>query len=71
MKVYKKSQSKMDILQKIIEQKKIEVSYSQSKISIEELKDSNYFSRPTLSLKENLKTKSGIIAEFKRSLHKV
>ena len=56
----------MNILDRIIERKKQEVAESKSKISIEELKSSEFFGRETFSLKETLKTKSGIIAEFKR-----
>jgi len=56
----------MNILDKIIEQKKQEVEFSKSKISVEELKDSAFFERATFSLKETIKTKSGIITEFKR-----
>ncbi|MPT31472.1 MAG: indole-3-glycerol phosphate synthase TrpC [Chryseobacterium sp.] len=56
----------MNILDKIIERKKQEVTEAKSKISIEQLKDSEFFGRPTLSLKKTLKSKSGIITEFKR-----
>lgn len=56
----------MNILDKIIERKKQEVAEAQSKIPIEQLKDSEFFGRGTLSLKETLKFKSGIITEFKR-----
>ena len=56
----------MNILDKIIAQKKQEISEAKSKISVEQLKDSDSFERKTFSLKETLKSKSGIIAEFKR-----
>lgn len=56
----------MNILDKIIERKKQEVTVAKSKISIAQLKDSEFFGRETFSLKETLKSKSGIIAEFKR-----
>ena len=56
----------MTILDKIIERKKLEIADSKSKISVEQLKDSKFFGRPTFSLKETLKLKSGIITEFKR-----
>lgn len=56
----------MNILDKIIERKKQEIADAKSKISIEKLKDSEFFGRPNFSLKETIKTKSGIIAEFKR-----
>lgn len=56
----------MNILNKIIRRKKEELAFSKSKISVQELKDSEFFGRKGLSLKETLKSKSGIIAEFKR-----
>lgn len=56
----------MNILDKIIERKKQEIKDSKSKISVTQLKDSEFFGRKTFSLKETLKSKSGIIAEFKR-----
>ena len=56
----------MNILDKIIERKKQEIADAKSKISVQHLKDSELFGRPTFSLKESVKNKSGIIAEFKR-----
>ncbi|QIY82467.1 indole-3-glycerol phosphate synthase TrpC [Chryseobacterium sp. NEB161] len=56
----------MTILDKIIKNKKQEVADSKSKKSVEQLKDSEFFGRETFSLKETIKSKSGIIAEFKR-----
>lgn len=56
----------MNILDKIIKRKKQEISDSKSKISLQQLKDSEFFGRETFSLKETLQSKSGIIAEFKR-----
>lgn len=56
----------MTILDKIIERKKQEVGKAKSKISLQELKNSEFFGRPTFSLKESVINKSGIIAEFKR-----
>ncbi|MGG5210423.1 indole-3-glycerol phosphate synthase TrpC [Chryseobacterium sp. MIQD13] len=56
----------MTILDKIIERKKEEIAVSMAKISTDHLKDSEFFGRPTFSLKESVKNKSGIIAEFKR-----
>lgn len=56
----------MNILDKIIERKKQEIADSKSRISMEQLKDSEFFGRKTFSLKETLKSKSGIITEFKR-----
>lgn len=56
----------MTILDKIIEQKKEEVATAKLRISFDRLKDTVFFGRPTYSLKESIKNKSGIIAEFKR-----
>ena len=56
----------MNILDKIIEQKKQEVAEAKKNISLEELKDAVIFDRKTFSLKESVKSGSGIIAEFKR-----
>jgi indole-3-glycerol phosphate synthase len=58
----------MNILDKIIEQKKIEVAERRSVTSIADLEKSELFSRPTFSLKQFLSddSKTGIIAEFKR-----
>lgn len=57
---------KMNILDKIIQRKKQEVANAKSHVSVQRLKDSAFFNRNTFSLKETIKTKSGIIAEFKR-----
>jgi len=56
----------MNILDKIIQRKKEEISLSKSKISVEQLKNSDFFTREKFSLKESIRSKSGIIAEFKR-----
>ncbi|GAB0157437.1 indole-3-glycerol phosphate synthase TrpC [Chryseobacterium sp. Alg-005] len=56
----------MTILDKIVERKKEEIKVSRSKTSVEELKNSRFFGRRPLSLKESIKNRSGIIAEFKR-----
>ncbi|SKB62406.1 indole-3-glycerol phosphate synthase [Soonwooa buanensis] len=56
----------MTILDKIIERKKQELEVSKTKVSLQQLKDSEFFNRETISLKNTLKSKSGIIAEFKR-----
>lgn len=56
----------MTILDKIIKRKKEEITFSKSKISIEKLKDSEFFGRENFSLKESIKSRNGIIAEFKR-----
>lgn len=58
----------MNILDKIIAQKRIEVEERKAKMSIAELKQQSLYARATLSLKQFLldDTKTGIIAEFKR-----
>ncbi|KFF01859.1 indole-3-glycerol phosphate synthase TrpC [Chryseobacterium luteum] len=56
----------MTILDKIIERKNEEIAVSKAKISMDDLKNSEFFGRPGFSLKESVKNKSGIIAEFKR-----
>lgn len=56
----------MNILDQIVARKKEEITKAKSKISIEQLKNSDFFERKTLSLKESIKNGSGIIAEFKR-----
>ncbi len=56
----------MTILDKIIERKKQELEVSKTKVCLQQLKDSEFFNRETISLKNTLKSKSGIIAEFKR-----
>lgn len=59
----------MNILDKIIAQKKIEVAESKAKVSLEQLMSYPLFSRTCFSLKDNIndKSKTGIIAEFKRA----
>lgn len=56
----------MNILDKIIEQKKVVVAEAKKKISLAELKDSDFFQRKSISLKKSVKSGSGIISEFKR-----
>jgi indole-3-glycerol phosphate synthase len=57
----------MNILEKIIEIKKLEVAELKSTKTISELEKSPFFNRKCISLKENLlNSQSGIIAEFKR-----
>jgi indole-3-glycerol phosphate synthase len=58
----------MNILERIVEQKKKEVEAAQSCVSIQELESMPLFKRKGLSLKQSLfdAGKTGIIAEFKR-----
>jgi indole-3-glycerol phosphate synthase len=58
----------MNILEKIIAHKKVEVAQRKEERSITELEKERFFSRPTLSLKKTLvaERKTGIIAEYKR-----
>lgn len=56
----------MNILDKIIENKRVEVAAAKSTRSLSALRDSEFFGRETFSLKKSLTERSGIIAEFKR-----
>ena len=56
----------MNILEKIVLDKKREVSSKKKLFPIEFLKKSPLFLRKTVSLSQSIKTGSGIIAEFKR-----
>ena len=58
----------MDILERIVAYKHIEVGGRKQVVTTKSLERSQYFNRPTLSLKASLLNpkKSGIIAEFKR-----
>jgi len=58
----------MNILDKIVLQKKIEVENSKQLFSVQDLERSEFFGRDTFSLTNNLlkENSSGIIAEFKR-----
>jgi indole-3-glycerol phosphate synthase len=58
----------MNILDTIIEQKKLEVAERKKTVPVAVLEKSAYFSRETFSLKKflNDESKTGIIAEFKR-----
>src|SRR5258705_13400267 len=58
----------MNILDKIIEHKKVEVARRKLAMPVAELEKSKFFSRHTLSLKDFLLdgSRNGIIAEFKR-----
>lgn len=57
----------MDILKKIIEQKKIEITQHKLKLSRLDLEGMPYFSRKSQSLSENISNQNfGVIAEIKR-----
>jgi indole-3-glycerol phosphate synthase len=58
----------MNILDKIVAQKKIEVAQRKQQTSIKELEKGKFFANETLSLKKFLldENKTGIIAEYKR-----
>ena len=58
----------MNILDKIIAHKKIEIAKAKELIPVEALMQSEFYGRKTFSLKQFLldETKTGIIAEFKR-----
>lgn len=56
----------MTILDTIIERKREEIAVSKARVSIDNLMNSEFFGRKSFSLKESVKNKSGIIAEFKR-----
>lgn len=56
----------MNILDQIIARKKEEIAFNKSRIPLNKLMDSEFFGRDTLSLKESIKSRNGIIAEFKR-----
>lgn len=57
----------MDILDKIVNDKRVEVALRKSLIPIKQLENSVLFERQTVSLASNLRhSKSGIIAEHKR-----
>lgn len=57
----------MNILDKIVANKRIEVELNKSKVNISDLTKTEFFERKTFSLSQNLKNStSGIIAEFKR-----
>ncbi|MFD1314146.1 indole-3-glycerol phosphate synthase TrpC [Namhaeicola litoreus] len=56
----------MNILDKIIQDKRVEVEAKKSLIPIEFYKHSPLFERETYSLADSIRTGSGIISEFKR-----
>ena len=66
LRIKQKLEIKMNILDKIIANKKQEVDQAKKSITLPELKDAAFFNRKTFSLKESVKSGSGIIAEFKR-----
>ena len=59
----------MNILDKIIAYKKVEVEQAKALVSIDDLKKRPLFAKPTISLKQFLldETKTGIIAEYLRT----
>jgi len=59
----------MNILEKIIQHKRIEVAEAKKGISIDELKEKSLFNRTCYSLRESVVdlNKNGIIAEYKRA----
>jgi len=58
----------MNILEKIIAHKKNEIAVARQRVPVDELMKTDFFKRPTFSLKHFLldESKTGIIAEFKR-----
>jgi indole-3-glycerol phosphate synthase len=56
----------MNILEKIVVHKKQEVTANKATVSVEKLEQSPLFSRTCFSLINSIKTRNGIIAEFKR-----
>jgi indole-3-glycerol phosphate synthase len=58
----------MNILEKIVEQKKAEVERQKSQVTVNSLEKTLFFHRQTLSLRQFLldESRTGIIAEFKR-----
>jgi indole-3-glycerol phosphate synthase len=58
----------MNILEQIVANKREEVKSQKSKVKIDDLQSSDYFSRECLSLRQSLLdvSRTGIIAEFKR-----
>jgi len=56
----------MNILDKIIADKRKEIEILKKKILLSKLENSEYFDRKTYSFSQNIRRKSGIIAEFKR-----
>lgn len=56
----------MNILEKIVADKRVEVDFKKSLLALDYLRKSPLFQRETYSMSESLKSRSGIIAEFKR-----
>ena len=58
----------MNILEQIVAHKRKEVEQSKKEVSVEALEKGRFFNRQTYSLKQFIKdrTKTGIIAEYKR-----
>ena len=56
----------MTILDKIIEHKAFEIRSSKKIISVEDLKESPLYDRICLNFAESIRSKNGVIAEFKR-----
>ena len=56
----------MNILDKIVSDKRKELEVLKKDIQISDYEKSSFFERKTLSFSQNIKDKSGIIAEFKR-----
>ena len=56
----------MNILNEIIENKKLRIEEARKRISVNELTGTDLFNREAVSLKQSILNGSGIIAEFKR-----
>jgi indole-3-glycerol phosphate synthase len=58
----------MNILEKIIAHKRIEIAENRLNVPVQELEKKQFFSRPVISLSKNLldQDSTGVIAEFKR-----
>ncbi len=56
----------MNILEKIVADKRVEVDFKKSVLALDYLRKSPLIQRETYSMSESLKSRSGIIAEFKR-----
>ena len=56
----------MNILEKIVTDKRKELEFSKNNFEVSEFEKSKYFNRNTLSFSKSIIEKSGIISEFKR-----